>query len=282
MIGRNPLVSVLMPAYNHQEYIEDALQSVVDQTYQNIELVVVNDGSTDGTGRMIENFVRRNPAFATKYLEQENQGICRTLNTALAMSSGEYIALLASDDVFVKEKLEQQVCFMETNKNIGLVFSDHYFLRDGKVLGIKATDYKPRTRSLFKNSIQNVDLYSYLLTENLIPALTVMMRRVCVETVGEFDTSLIAEDYDMWLRISKKYPIAFIDAPLAYYRVHEANVSNNAVSAERIKLTLTIMRKQYREEPLRHQKAKVAWLFVRLWAKLVRNRIKRAARIDVR
>lgn len=270
-----PLVSVLVPAYNHEQYVEETLQSVVDQTYENIELIVINDGSTDRTGGVIEEFIERNPGFRITYLEQTNEGICKTLNRGLKYAKGKYVALLSSDDIWTPYKIVKQVQLMERNDNIGLVFSDHYFLRVREITNIRATDYKPNIRRCFIKSIQNVNMYEMLMTEDIIPALTVLMRRDCVDKLGGFDAELSAEDFDMWLRMAKEFPIAYIDEPLAYYRIHETNVSNKAMNARAIKLIMKILRKQYREEPLRNQHFKVAYLFVRFWLTLASNRLKR-------
>jgi alpha-1,3-rhamnosyltransferase len=274
MVNQNPLVSVLVPAYNHEQYIEEALQSVIDQAYENIEIIVINDGSTDGTGRVIEGFIQRNPGFHITYLEQKNEGICKTLNKGLKHAKGKYVALLASDDMWTPDKTLKQVQLMERNDNIGLIFSDHYFMRVREITEIKATDYKPNIRKCFKRNIQNENMYEKLMTENFIPALTVMMRRDCVDKLGGFDPELRAEDYDMWLRMAKEYPIAFIDEPLAYYRVHATNLSNKAIRIYVIRLILKILRKQYRERPFKNHYFKIVKFFLRFWFTLAFNRMK--------
>ena len=271
-VDQGPLVSVLVPAYNHEQYVEEALQSIINQTYQNIELIVINDGSTDGTGRVIERFIQRNPEFRITYLEQKNEGICKTLNKGLKIARGKYVALLASDDKWTPDKTIKQVQFMERNDNIGLVFSDHYFMRFREITEIKATDYKPSIRRCFKRGVQNVNIYEKLLTEDIIPALTVLMRKDCIDRLGGFDADLEAEDYDMWLRMAKEYPIAFIDEPLAYYRVHETNLSNRVMNMHSIRFLMKVLRKQYSKKPLKGQYWKVGYLFFKFWCTLALNR----------
>lgn len=269
----NPLVSVIIPAYNHEMYIEEAIQSVINQTYKNIELIVINDGSTDGTGSIITNFIEKNNNFNIEYLSKPNEGICRTLNKGLELAKGKYVALLASDDMCMPDRIEKQLQLMEENANIGLVFSDHFFMRFNQITQLKATDYKPNIRKCFINNIQNVNMYEKLLTENIIPALTVFVRKECFDKVGGFDNNLWAEDYDMWLRISKEYPIAFIDEPLAYYRIHDSNLSHTAVSFDTFKIIRAIMKKQYNDKPLKHQHLKKTYLFIKLWYTLIKNRL---------
>ncbi|MDD4803086.1 MAG: glycosyltransferase [Syntrophomonas sp.] len=276
----SPLVSVIIPAYNHELYIEEALQSVVNQTYNNIELIVINDGSKDGTAKVITEFISRNQHYNIKYISKTNEGICRTLNKGLEIAKGSYFALLASDDMWTPERIEKQVYFMERNQNIGLVFSDHYFIRFTELTQIKATDYKPNIRKCFKNGIQNINIYEKLLTEDIIPALTVLIRKECFDKVGGFDNNLKAEDYDMWLRISKEFPIAFIDEPLAYYRVHDTNVSNKTMSLDTLKTVRAIMQKQYNDPPLKHQYIKKTILFIKFWYTVIRNRVIRVFVIE--
>ena len=275
-----PLVTVIIPAYNHELYIEEAMQSVVNQTYKNIELIIINDGSTDGTEQVITEFINNNPNYNIQFVSKSNEGICRTLNRGLELADGSYVALLASDDYWAPERIEKQVSFMERNVNIGLVFSDHYFVRYNEVTDIKATDYKPQTRKSFKNCIQNENIYEKLLIENIIPALTVLIRKECLDKLGGFDNNLSAEDYDMWLRIAKEYPIAFIDEPLAYYRVHDKNLSNNTLSIKTLITVRAIMKKQYDSEPLKHQKIKRISLFFRFWYTVLRNRFIRVVFIE--
>lgn len=272
----SPLVSVIIPAYNHEMYIEEALQSVINQTYKNIQLIVINDGSTDGTGAVIAKFIKKNNKFNIEYLSKANEGVCRTLNKGLELAKGKYVALLASDDMCTPDRIEKQLQLMEENANIGLVFSDHYFIRFNQITRIKATDYKPNIKKCFINNIQNVNMYEKLLTENFIPALTVFIRKECFDKVGGFDNNLWAEDYDMWLRISKEFPIAFIDEPLAYYRIHDSNLSHTAVSFATFKVIRAIMKKQYNNEPLKHQYIKKNYLFIKLWYTLIKNRLLRA------
>lgn len=223
----DPLVSVIMPAFNHELYIAEALQSIGNQTHKNIELIVINDGSTDGTAEIIEEYIKKNSGKNIKYLNKRNEGVCKTLNKGLEMSTGDYIAFLGSDDLWLPDRLAIQLEFMENNKNIGMVFADTWFLDFSKKTNSKWSDYKPRIKNYFKNGIQNVDLYALFLTQPLVPALTVLIRRQVLLEVGFFDEDLVYEDHDLWLRIALKYPLGYIDQPLAFYRIHGANISND-------------------------------------------------------
>lgn len=222
-----PLVSVIIPAYNHEQYIEEALRSVISQSYNNIELIVINDGSTDGTAGIIEEFVRNNSDKNIQFVNKLNEGVCKTLNKGLTMSTGDYVAFLASDDFWSKDRIETQLEFMENNVNIGLVFSDAWLISFNTRSDFKWSDYKPGIIDYFKNGIQNTDMYTLLLTQPIVPALTVLIRKQVLLDVGYFDEKLVYEDFDMWLRIADKYPVGYINKPLAFYRIHGTNISND-------------------------------------------------------
>lgn len=273
---KNPLVTVIVPAYNHEKYIEDCLKSIVEQTYDNMQIIVLNDGSKDRTGIVIERFIG-NQKRKIEYISKENEGLCKTLNKALRQSKGEYIAIIASDDIWLPNKIEEQVKFLEENKNIGLVCTDAYFFKDSEKTDIKYSDYKPRLKKYFKNSIQNVNIYESLLTENLILAVTVMIRKECFDKVGLFDESLKYEDYDMWLRISKYYPIGYLDNALAYYRMHDTNVSNNV--SFMLTGALQAIVKQFKEKPLKSKPQKAIILFIIFLLTILKNKINKTFRI---
>ncbi|HRX00435.1 MAG TPA: glycosyltransferase [Cyclobacteriaceae bacterium] len=270
-------VSVIIPAYNHERYVGKALQSVVDQTYSNVELIVIDDGSQDQTSAKIKDFIQRHSEMTIIYLQQENKGVCNVLNLGLEIASGEYIAFLASDDYWCLEKLEDQVDFLEKNKNIGMVFSDAWMFSNEKTKPFLWSTYKSGLEKLFKNGVQNVDFYGVLLTQPLIPALTVMIRREVLTQVGCFDRSLAYEDYDYWLRIAIHYPIAYLHRPLAYYRLHDANVSNNA--GFMLKGMMQTIGKHFREGPYRDQPVKKMKIAFRLLMNLLVNRLKKKKKV---
>ena len=265
-----PLVTVIVPAYNHEYYIRDCLCSIVSQTYTNMQVIVIDDGSKDNTENIIREFINENDA-KIEFISKENEGLCKTLNRGLNMARGKYVAFLASDDMWLPERIEKQVLFMEKNENIGMIFSDAYFMRDKEASNNKYTEYRPIIRNCFTNSIQSRSIYEALLYENFIPALTVLVRRECFSRVGHFDTSLKYEDYDMWLRISKEYQTAFIDEPLAYYRVHGNNISNN-MSIMLMGAMQTLF-KQYRSEHFRKKPVKVALAFIKFFVRVAKNKI---------
>jgi glycosyltransferase involved in cell wall biosynthesis len=274
IMQNNPLVSVIIPAYNHELYIEEALQSVIDQTYPNIELIVINDGSTDKTAEIIQKFVDNHKDFNMQFINKKNEGVCETLNKGIEMSKGEYISFLASDDLWLPNKISVQVEYMERNRKTGMVFSDAMFILYNDRTDIKWSDYKPELKKYFKNGMVNdVDLYYLLLTRPLIPALTVLVRKSVINKVGLFDKNLVYEDNDMWLRIAREYPIAYIDIPLAYYRLHNTNVSNDA--SFMLKGMMQTVHKHFRMEPLKSRPIKRFIIFNTLVFNLAVNRFRK-------
>lgn len=278
-MGNSPLVSVIIPAYNHELYIEEALQSVVNQTYSNIELIVINDGSKDRTAEIIEKFIQSNKNANIQFINKQNEGVCKTLNKGLEIATGEYIALLASDDVWLTDRVTIQLEFMENNKNVGMVFSDAWFLRFNNKTDIKWSDYKPGINRYFKNGIQNTDMYRLLLTQPVIPALTVMLRKHVLNEIGFFDENLVYEDDDMWLRIAQQYPIGYVNIPLALYRLHSSNISNNTWFM--IKGMVQTIRKHLRIEPLKNQPIVKFLIVSRLFLNIIINRLKKLFRLKI-
>jgi glycosyltransferase involved in cell wall biosynthesis len=262
-----------MPAYNHELYIEEALQSVINQTYKNIEFIILNDGSTDSTAEIIEKFINNNQGKNVQFVNKQNEGVCKTMNMGLAMATGDYVAFLASDDKWIENKLEVQLAFMENNKNIGLVCSDAYFTKLNLDTNLKWSNYKVGMDRYFKKGIQKCNMHEVLLSRPLLCAVTVMLRREIFNEVDYFDEQLPGEDTDMWLRVARKYPIGYIDQPLAYYRMHGANISNNILFL--IRGLFMILRKHFREEPLRSNPIKKCKILMILLFNLIVTKAKR-------
>jgi len=267
----NPLVSVIIPAYNHEKYIIDCLKSVIKQTYSNIEIIVINDGSTDSTEKVIKEFINNND-IDINFISKKNEGICKTLNKGLNLAKGKYISFLASDDMFAPQMIEKEVEFMENNKSIGLVYTDAYFINFNKITNKKYTDYKPIIKKCFKKGIQNKDIYEVLLTGDIIIALSTLIKKECFKVLGPFRETLKFTEYDMWFRITKEYPVGFINEPLGYYRIHDMNVSNTNSK----KLFMSLMRtllKQLDEEPIKNKHIKKIKIFISFLYTILKNKI---------
>lgn len=269
-----PLVTVIIPAHNHELYIEECIHSVLSQTYANIQLIIINDGSTDNTEGVIKNMIaNKNLTRDIEYYSQDNQGVCRTLNRGIKLSKGKYIASIGSDDIWIKDKIEKQVTFLERNNEIGLVFTDTFFIKNKSKLALRHTDYKPDIKKYFLKGIQNVNIHNKLLYDCFIPAISVMMRKDCLEIVGYYDEDLPSEDYNMWLRFTMHYPIAFIDEALAYQRKHDKNASGKIYKS--FSAIAKIVQKNYLEGSLKNKPIKAIFVYIAFFIKATINRTRR-------
>lgn len=218
-----PLITIIVPAYNHDKYIEKCIDSIIEQTYQNIEIIIINDGSTDKTIDKIGSYAHHEKVVV---INQNNKGLCKTLNIGLSLAKGDYISILASDDYLITNKLEKQVAFLENNEEYGMCCAKAYEVDNtGKKLGVVGSVADASELS-FRN----------LLEGNKIAALTVLIKSSVLKEIGGFDESLYMEDWDMWLRISHKYKIGFLNEFVAYYRSHETNISSKVNLMEKCKV----------------------------------------------
>jgi len=207
------MVSVVMPVYNAEKYLREAIQSILTQNYPNLEMIVVNDGSTDSSKNIILSF--EDPRL--RYFENpENWGIVRTRNRALAEATGEYVAVLDSDDVALPNKIRSQVEFMEKNPEFELCGS--YF---------KTIDGSGQILKNVKFPSNDGDARSMLLVHNCFCHSTIVMRsRLAKEFKYKSGFDLV-EDYELWYRISQVGKIINLPVHTTYYRVHGNNISTN-------------------------------------------------------
>ncbi|MBT6051410.1 MAG: glycosyltransferase [Candidatus Scalindua sp.] len=213
---KRPLVSVVMPTYNYAQFIGDAIRSVLDQTYENIELIIIDNYSKDNTEDIVASF----SDTRIKYIKFRNNGsIAASRNVGISESQGKYIAFLDSDDMWKSAKIKKQIELLEKDDNVFLVYSRYIITKDGNFLRIYPKGKKLSSGNCF------VPLF---LSNNFIGSCTVLMKNELKQNNFIFDTDIrliTVEDYDLWLRIAKKKRIAYIDEPLAVYRQHGNNAS---------------------------------------------------------
>lgn len=216
---KEPQVSIIMPVYNGEKYVVEAIESILNQSYKDYEIIIVNDGSTDNTFDKIRSYLQLSN---TKYVEQRNRGLPAALNTGIKASSGEYIAFLDCDDVWLPHKLDMQVVFMKEHPEVGLVHGNISYIDQ---YGTPFTPDSPYETDISGNC------FPELFMGNRIAVLTVLMKKECIRKVGFFSENLkYADDYDMWLRISRHYPLGHIDKCLAVYRKHPGGISSNIIA----------------------------------------------------
>lgn len=214
-------VSVLVPSYNCAHYLPQALDSALGQTFTDFEILVIDDGSTDNTRAVVEEYRKRHPD-KIRYIHQENQGLACARNAGLRNARGEYIALLDADDQWLPERLEAGVRAIEIDNRIGLVHSDTIIIsKEGEPL-------KKKWKKKYKMS--GHIFLSLFLRKTHISCPTVLFRKECCARVGLFDenlTRLGCEDRELWLRIAQKYTIVYINKILACYRVSKSSMSRD-------------------------------------------------------
>jgi glycosyltransferase involved in cell wall biosynthesis len=201
-----PLVTVIIPSYNHSKFVEAAIQSILDQTYPHVELIVVDDGSKDNSTQLIQRLHEKTGGNFTFY-SKLNGGASSALNFGITRSSGQYVAITASDDRFLPEKIARQVALFDTLPDrVGIIHAGGFEEYDGAPLVSLAGRYEPAIGACFK------DLVARRVTA-IAP--TVMFRRSVYDEVGGFDESLVGEDLDFYAAVSARgYEFAFDPTPL--------------------------------------------------------------------
>jgi glycosyltransferase involved in cell wall biosynthesis len=215
-VNNDKLVSVIMPVYNRRHLVGAAADSVLQQTYQEVELVMINDGSTDGSNEVLDDYAARYPG-RVKVIHQANAGQVVARNNGIAAAKGRYIAFLDSDDTWLSDKLERQMPLF--SEGVGLVYSGIYEIDpDGRVL-----------REVKPEAAMRGNIYHRLLVRNAMTGGSVVVTREALNRVGLFDEALrAAENWDLWIRIARDYHVDFVAAPLVRYLKHEGNISADA------------------------------------------------------
>ncbi len=217
----NPQVSVIIPTYNNAQYLSQAIKSILNQTYQASEIIVIDDGSTDETTEVVQSFNKN-----IQYIRQENKGPASARNTGLKIAKGKYVVFLDADDELLPDKLSFQINFLEENPSIDLVYSNGYRFREDKE-GNQIIVSLQKTNEIFIPEKENENYINRLIVKNIFPIHAAMTKITCINEVGGFDESLTAcEDWDLWFRISEKCSFQYMNEYLFKYR--DSENSNSA------------------------------------------------------
>jgi len=204
------MISIIIPTFNRAEYIGEAIDSVLAQTYKDYEIIVVDDGSTDNTQKVLEQYEGK-----IKYFFKENGGEASARNYGIEKAQGEFIAYLDSDDLWCPEKLELQMQEFEKDEKVGLVHTSMEVVTED---GTSTGEYKPTSPAETPMDF----------LENKRILMCVLVKKEIFSQLGLFDETMrIGVDTDMWLRLSQKYKIKYIDKPLAKVRKHDTNISSD-------------------------------------------------------
>ncbi|HPL98337.1 MAG TPA: glycosyltransferase [Bacillota bacterium] len=208
------MVSVIIPVYNNEKYLKQAICSVLNQTCKDLEIIVVDDGSTDNSSKIAREFKQ------VKYLRQDNSGPSSARNKGMAVSKGDYIAFLDSDDLYEAHKIETQVRVFEQHMDADIVYND-CIVADKNLKQINTI----RSEGIYENE---KDFLCMLLFRQIIPIPpSIMLRRRCFEEGCLYDEGYKnAEDYEYIIRLAQRYKFKYIPEPLYIYRRHEGNLTN--------------------------------------------------------
>ena len=224
-----PLVSAIVTCYNHERFVAECLNGIKDQTYRNIQVIMADDFSQDKSVEVIDHWIKANNMDCTFIRHSENKGLCKSINEALSHAAGKYVAMTSTDDVWLPDKLENQVAMMEE-------LGDEYAVLYSDALRIDANSAPlPKgfieTYSSFLKAPSG-DIFPELIQRNWIPAMTTLIRASVYKSVGTYDENLWYEDYDMWLRIARHYKFFYDGRISAKYRVIPTSMTHNPINKE--------------------------------------------------
>ena len=232
----NPLVSCLVLSYNNATLMLNTLNSVIEQTYANTELIIIDDGSSDNSVEVIERWIREKKVDCRLEVHPENWGISRSVDHAVSLSKGEYVAMVG-DDIWLPQRLSVLMEEAERHPESAIIFSD-CSLVDGDGNLIK--DSFTAGKNIAKYGLAGGSTFHLILAGiNPIAAPTAIVKRTCVASIGGYDTSLLTEDRDMWLRLTQRYPVSYVDLVLLKYIRHPGAFTikqvNNVIWVDRMK-----------------------------------------------
>jgi len=239
------LVSVVVPCFNVANYVDDAIRSIQEQTYPAIEIIVVNDGSTDQTQQHLDLHAKSDDRI--RIVSQQNRGVSSARNAGLRLARGEFVCFLDADDVLLPDKTEKQVLFLRNKPDADLVYSDYF---DG--------DARLDLIGLVAIRIPDCDLIDAFACRNWLAPHVCLVRRELLKRVGEFDETLHgAEDWDFWIRCAKAGRFGYLPGTVAIYRSHAAQSHHNA--AMMFAAGMRVIKKQFRSDSRRYRKALAAF-----------------------
>lgn len=218
-----PLVSIICLCYNHEHFVTEALESVLTQTYSNLQIIIVDDASQDASVHIINKIVQHNPSIQFVALSQ-NVGLCKAFNKGLALAKGNFIVDFATDDIMLSDRIQQQIDFFESlDDSYGVVFTD------GCYVDAAGNFIRNHFEHLFKKGlltkIPEGDIYADVLSTYFILSPTMLVRREVFDKLGGYDETLSYEDFDFWVRSSRIFKYAFLDKKLTKVRRTQKSMS---------------------------------------------------------
>lgn len=249
---KSPMISVIIPAYNMSAYLEEAVRSVQGQTYADIEIIIVDDASTDDTGTLAERLAKQDPRIRVLHHET-NKYRAGALNTGIAHARGIYISLLDADDVYVPDKLEKQLVYMQDHPEIAMVYGDFIVWQhdgsdehaDGSTVESVTLPQHPRdilmeaAKDPYLEKRKPYQILGQHDQDKIIPSCSPLIRKEVFDTVRYDEELRASQDYDMWFQIiGQGYAIARLPMPTYKYRYHEGQISKNATAVEQAQMRI--------------------------------------------
>jgi glycosyltransferase involved in cell wall biosynthesis len=211
-----PLVSVICLCYNHARFVREAVVSVVGQTYQNLQIIIADDSSTDDSASEIQRLKVEYP-FLEIVLLPKNVGNCKAFNEACKLAKGEFIIDFATDDVMMPVRIEKQIlCFKQCDQKVGVVFTDAMYINEEGEFLRYHFEYLFRKKLI--THVPEGDVYRDVLASYFIPGPTMMFRREVLDYLNGYDEALTYEDFDFWVRSARVYQYRYIDEKLTSIR----------------------------------------------------------------
>jgi glycosyltransferase involved in cell wall biosynthesis len=245
----NPLVSIIIPTFNYGRYVQDAVDSALAQTYPHVEVIVVDDGSTDDTKEQLAPYGDR-----IRYVYQDNQGLSAARNTGIRAARGEWISFLDSDDALHPRKTELQLQAMETHSQYALLAC--HSLTSAVVPAWQDEEAGPK-------AVTPISLLD-VATKTPFAVCSVLVKKTCFDAVGDFDVSLRSvEDRDMWVRIAAQFPVGRLERSLAWYRQTPGSMSRNLMRME--EYDQLVLRRSFALPGLAPRRVARRKAFARMW-----------------
>lgn len=210
-----PLVSVLMPSYNYAKFLPEAIESVLGQTFRDFELIIIDDGSKDGSQQIIKNYGIKDERVRAKYHHQ-NEGISKTFNELIEMSKGKFLSPIASDDVWVEDKLKKQVEIMEKDDNL-IIWSE------GEIIDNESQPTGEKFTQMYEVIKKDGQLFDKLLSGNFIYGSSMMYKKENLKDIRIDENLKYLNDHKFFLDLAYRYDFHFITEPISKYRVHGKN-----------------------------------------------------------
>lgn len=235
------MVSVLIPCYNHEKFVADCLESILNQTYPRFEVIICDDCSKDQSVSVIKKQSARFEAKGIRLLlleNEENRGITKNINRMLKEAKGEYVKIIASDDMLAENYMSEMVASLEQNASLKFLFSNGYKVKEAAAYPVEQKYFLEPLMNEMPDCTENVleRIYSH----NFVPAPTLLFRRSVLDEVGGYDESIAIEDLEMLLRVLQRYPqgMGACEKKLVYYRINDNSITSmvsNAGAKKRIR-----------------------------------------------